>query len=92
MSSIPKLKRKTAEDNADTTQPRDHLEVMGGKVASKFADPCAHAAKASMACLEKNSYDRSKCADAFQNYRDCKKAWVLQRRKDRAEGREGAFD
>ncbi|KAK0570127.1 hypothetical protein OC861_000269 [Tilletia horrida] len=63
MSSIPKLKRKSNEDpNApsDTTQPRDHLEVMGGKVASKFADPCAHAAKASMACLESHSYDRQK--------------------------------
>ncbi|KAE8209943.1 hypothetical protein CF319_g4811 [Tilletia indica] len=94
MSSIPKLKRKSddAASSSDTTQPRDHLEVMGGKVPSKFADPCAHAAKASMACLEKYSFDRTKCAEAFQNYRDCKKAWVLQRRKDRAEGRDGVFD
>ncbi|CAD7060925.1 unnamed protein product, partial [Tilletia caries] len=70
MSSIPKLKHKSAEEAKDTTQPRDHLEVMGGKVPSKFADPCAHAAKASMACLERHSYDRTKCAEAFQNYRD----------------------
>ena len=29
-----------------------------------------------MNCLNKNDYDREKCLDFFQAYRDCKKAWV----------------
>ncbi|KDN43918.1 hypothetical protein K437DRAFT_225307 [Tilletiaria anomala UBC 951] len=75
-----------------TREPRDFVAVMSGKAPSKFTDPCAHAAKASMKCLEDNSYDRSKCTEMFENYKECKKAWVLQRRRDRIAGREGAFD
>ena len=26
--------------------------------------------------MNKNDYDRDKCLDYFQAYRDCKKAWV----------------
>ena len=29
-----------------------------------------------MDCLNRNDYDRDKCLDFFQAYRDCKKAWV----------------
>jgi hypothetical protein len=29
-----------------------------------------------MECLNRNDYDREKCLDFFQAYRDCKKAWV----------------
>ena len=38
--------------------------------------PCKAASKASMDCLDKNDYDRDKCLEYFQAYRDCKKAWV----------------
>ena len=38
--------------------------------------PCAEASKASMDCLNRHDYDRDKCLDFFQAYRDCKKAWV----------------
>lgn len=50
-----------------TREPKDFIAVMGSKAPSKFTDPCAHAAQASMKCLEKNSYDRSKCSEAFEN-------------------------
>lgn len=53
-----------ADDNA---KPRDWIPLMSGKTASKYADPCAHAAKASMKCLEDNQYDRSKCTKAFED-------------------------
>ena len=29
-----------------------------------------------MDCMNHNDYDRDKCLDYFQAYRDCKKAWV----------------
>jgi hypothetical protein len=29
-----------------------------------------------MACMNRNDFDRTACQDAFQAYRDCKKAWV----------------
>ena len=29
-----------------------------------------------MDCLNRHDYDREKCLDFFQAYRDCKKAWV----------------
>ncbi|PWN42999.1 hypothetical protein IE81DRAFT_301304 [Ceraceosorus guamensis] len=73
-------------------QPEDHIKVMAGKTPSKFTDPCRRASALSMKCLEDNSYDKAKCAEAFQVYRDCKKTWVEQRRKDRREGRPGAWD
>jgi hypothetical protein len=38
--------------------------------------PCVEASKASMDCLNRHDYDRDKCLDFFQAYRDCKKTWV----------------
>jgi len=38
--------------------------------------PCAEASKASMDCLNRHDYDRDKCLNFFQAYRDCKKEWV----------------
>jgi hypothetical protein len=29
-----------------------------------------------MDCLNRHDYDRDKCLDFFQAYRDCKKLWV----------------
>lgn len=29
-----------------------------------------------MECLNKNDYDRTKCKDFFEAYKDCKKSWV----------------
>ncbi|KAH9991132.1 hypothetical protein BJV77DRAFT_946650, partial [Russula vinacea] len=48
--------------------------------------PCAEASKASMDCLNRHDYDRDKCLDFFQAYRDCKKAWMNQRKEDRRAG------
>ncbi|GAC74396.1 uncharacterized conserved protein [Moesziomyces antarcticus T-34] len=82
----------TGGAQADPSQPRDFVQVMSHKTPSKYTDPCAHAAKLSMKCLDDNAYDRSKCADAFNQYRECKKAWINQRRTDRLNNRPGAFD
>ncbi|KAL0065828.1 Mitochondrial copper homeostasis protein [Marasmius tenuissimus] len=71
----------------ENARPKSYLEQFQGKEASKFTDPCADASKASMACLNKYDYDRDKCLDYFQAYRDCKKAWLEQRKADRRAGR-----
>lgn len=51
----------------DNATPRDWIKVMPKKPASKYSDPCAHAAAASMKCLEDNGYDRSRCMKAFED-------------------------
>ena len=76
----------------DPSKPEDFVAVMSNKTPSKFTDPCAHAAKLSMKCLDDHAYDRSKCSEVFTQYRECKKAWINQRRQDRLNNRPGAFD
>ncbi|KAI8996558.1 hypothetical protein BD414DRAFT_381583, partial [Trametes punicea] len=49
--------------------------------------PCAAASKASMDCMNHHDYDRDKCLDYFQAYRDCKKAWQAQLKADRRAGK-----
>ncbi|SNX83969.1 related to COX23 - protein with function in mitochondrial copper homeostasis [Melanopsichium pennsylvanicum] len=94
-SSSPRInpsKPSTRAVNADPSQPEDFINVMTNKTPSKFTDPCAHAAKLSMKCLDEHAYDRSKCSEVFSQYRECKKAWTNQRRQDRLNNRPGAFD
>ncbi|KAH6916165.1 hypothetical protein BKA70DRAFT_1179581 [Coprinopsis sp. MPI-PUGE-AT-0042] len=68
--------------------PGDYKKRFAGRqVTSQFVDPCAAASKASMDCLDKNNYDRDKCLDYFQAYRDCKNAWIQKRKEDRRTGK-----
>jgi cytochrome c oxidase assembly protein subunit 23 len=48
------------------------------KGASKYYDPCGPASQASMKCLDRNNYDKSKCQEAFDAYKECKRLWVCQ--------------
>ncbi|KAH7335127.1 hypothetical protein B0J17DRAFT_719687 [Rhizoctonia solani] len=59
----------------------------GRETVSKFIDPCEGASKASYACLNKHNFDRDKCLEYFEAYRECKAAWLQQRREDRQAGR-----
>ncbi|KAI0923826.1 hypothetical protein AcV5_009267 [Taiwanofungus camphoratus] len=66
-------------DPQDNVKPNNYYDKFKGRqVTSKFVDPCEDAAKASMNCLNRHDYDRDKCLDFFQAYRDCKKAWVCR--------------
>ncbi|KAH7914843.1 hypothetical protein BJ138DRAFT_999192 [Hygrophoropsis aurantiaca] len=72
----------------DNIKPQDyHKQFSARETYSKHTDPCEDAAKASMKCMDRNSYDREKCMDFFQAYRDCKKEWLNQRKEDRRAGR-----
>ena len=57
------------------------------KQASKFYDPCAESSKMSIRCLEVNGREnKAICNEYFQAYRDCKKEWLEQRKRDRLKG------
>ncbi|KAK0497191.1 hypothetical protein EDD18DRAFT_1161053 [Armillaria luteobubalina] len=72
----------------DNAKPLNYREQFQGRHApSKFIDPCEAASKASLSCLSRNNYDRDACQAYFQAYRDCKAAWLQQRRDDRKAGR-----
>lgn len=47
--------------------PLDYKEVFRGKAASTGTDPCELASRASLACLETNSYNRSACKIFFED-------------------------
>jgi len=73
----------------DNVQPEDyHKKFSKRETYTKHTDPCEGAAKASMKCMDKNNYDRDKCLDFFQAYRDCKKTWLEKKRTDRRSGRD----
>ncbi|KAH9935939.1 uncharacterized protein BXZ73DRAFT_100411 [Epithele typhae] len=72
---------------ASNAAPEPYQKHFKGKGASKFVDPCAEASKASMNCMNLHDYDREQCLDYFQAYRDCKKAWMEQRKADRRAGK-----
>ncbi|KAF9499569.1 hypothetical protein BDN71DRAFT_1502910 [Pleurotus eryngii] len=72
----------------DNVKPLNYREQFQGRHApSQFIDPCEAAAKASLQCMNRNDFARDKCTDYFQAYRDCKKAWIEQRKEDRRAGR-----
>ncbi|KZT59865.1 hypothetical protein CALCODRAFT_481167 [Calocera cornea HHB12733] len=84
----PEPKHDTPEPVPTGQRPKDYRKIIEQKeVVSKFVDPCAQAAKESMDCLNRHSYDRDQCLDFFQVYRDCKSEWIKQRRQDRANRR-----
>ncbi|ORX95952.1 hypothetical protein K493DRAFT_260077 [Basidiobolus meristosporus CBS 931.73] len=53
------------------------------KEASKFLDPCAEHTKRSYKCLDKNNYDKSKCTQFFDEYKECKRKWLEDRKAER---------
>ncbi|KAL1958768.1 hypothetical protein VTO42DRAFT_3887 [Malbranchea cinnamomea] len=50
------------------------------KPASEYHDPCQDFANRSIRCLRRNGGDKDLCSDYFQAYRDCKKAWMTERK------------
>ncbi|KAI0073273.1 hypothetical protein K474DRAFT_1666829 [Panus rudis PR-1116 ss-1] len=80
-------KQEPLPNPEDLVTPKDWSQVFKDRPMTKFVDPCEHASKASMDCLNRYDYDRDKCLDYFQAYRDCKKAWMEQRKADRRAGK-----
>jgi cytochrome c oxidase assembly protein subunit 23 len=70
----------------DNPTSDDNKEVFRTKMPSQYYDPCHESAQMSLNCLERNNYEKDQCIKYFQAYRDCKKEWVRQRKKDRKNG------
>ncbi|GAA5849471.1 hypothetical protein JCM8547_000464 [Rhodosporidiobolus lusitaniae] len=81
----------TADAAPTGAKPGDYDQILRSRERhTKFADPCAVAREESMRCLDKNAYDKAKCTEFFQAYRDCKSTWLEQRREDRRQGKDVA--
>ncbi|KAF9245232.1 hypothetical protein BU15DRAFT_41205 [Melanogaster broomeanus] len=73
----------------DNVKPKDYYaKFTARKSYTEYTDPCEDASKASLSCMDRNGYNRDKCMQYFQAYKDCKRAWIDQRRADRRSGRE----
>ncbi|KAG8812721.1 Mitochondrial copper homeostasis protein [Serendipita sp. 400] len=70
-----------------TKTPEDWKVTLKNKGPSEFRDPCLAASQASMECLNRHDYNRDDCLEYFRAYRECKAAWLKQRREDRRSGR-----
>lgn len=86
MSQVSPEPTPKPEDNI--TPLNYHEQFSGRQAVSQFIDPCAAASKASMDCLNRNDYDKTACFGYFQAYRECKKAWLEQRKADRRAGKD----
>ncbi|KAF8552411.1 hypothetical protein OG21DRAFT_125841 [Imleria badia] len=70
-------------------KPKDYYAKFSArKTYTEYTDPCEEASKASLACMDQNGHNRDKCMAYFQAYRDCKRAWIDERRADRQRGRQ----
>ncbi|KAJ3553613.1 hypothetical protein NM688_g3513 [Phlebia brevispora] len=87
MAADPQSDLPPLPDPSANITPKPYLEKFRNRPLTKFVDPCEDAAKASMECLNRHDYNRDKCTDFFQAYRDCKKTWMDQRKADRRAGR-----
>ncbi|KAK9471777.1 uncharacterized protein V1510DRAFT_418976 [Dipodascopsis tothii] len=72
----------------DDPTDKKHMAAMNAKEPGKFYDPCAMTSKLSLRCLERHNYDRAAakepCAEYYQAYKECKKEWMDQMRRERA--------
>ncbi|KAI5895019.1 uncharacterized protein SCHCODRAFT_02618375 [Schizophyllum commune H4-8] len=85
--SVPKDRPfEPVTDPRMNATPLDYKEQFQGAMTSQYVDPCKAAQKASLKCLDRNNYERMPCQGYFEAYRECKKAWVEQRKADRRAG------
>ncbi|AWU74997.1 hypothetical protein CAS74_003356 [Pichia kudriavzevii] len=57
------------------------------KEPSKYFDPCQESSKMAIRCMENHDEDyKEVCGEYFRAYRECKKEWMEQRRKDNRSG------
>ena len=49
-------------------------------------NPCTVEAKASMKCLDEYNYNRRRCEEYFEAYRNCKRAWNERKAERRRQG------
>lgn len=71
----------------DRPTKRLHKDRFIIKEPSRYYDPCAESSRMAIRCMENNEEDyRDICAEYFQAYRECKKEWMEQRKRDNRNG------
>jgi cytochrome c oxidase assembly protein subunit 23 len=71
----------------DRPTQRRHKDRFIIKEPSKYYDPCAESSKMAIRCMENHDEDYKEiCNEYFQAYRECKKEWMQQRRRDNRNG------
>ncbi|KAG7811604.1 hypothetical protein KL921_001870 [Ogataea angusta] len=67
----------------DSPTQRVHKDAFLTKTASKFYDPCAKSSQMAIRCMENHDEDyKEVCGEYFRAFRECKKEWMKERRKD----------
>merc|ERR1712086_650208 len=64
-------------------QQKNHRSHGSTRKGSHESNPCAGAYKVSLKCLDRNDYDRSKCQDYFEVYKECMAEWQKAKRARR---------
>ncbi|OMJ24649.1 Cytochrome c oxidase-assembly factor COX23, mitochondrial [Smittium culicis] len=57
------------------------LKQFENKIPGKYMNPCEKESKQSLKCLSDNDYKHEMCKQFFDQYRDCKKLWLEERKK-----------
>lgn len=71
----------------DRPTQRLHKDRFIVKEPSRYYDPCAESSKMAIRCMENHDEDyKEVCAEYFRAYRECKKEWMEQRKKDTRNG------
>lgn len=71
----------------DKPTQRVHKDRFIIKEPSRFYDPCAESSKMAIRCMENHDDDyKDVCAEYFRAYRECKKEWMEQRKRDNMRG------
>lgn len=71
----------------DRPTQRLHKDRFIIKEPSRYYDPCAESSKMAVRCMENHDEDyKDVCAEYFQAYRECKKEWMEQRKRDNRNG------
>lgn len=71
----------------DRPTQRLHKDRFIIKEPSRFYDPCAESSKMAIRCMEQHNEDyKEVCGEYFKAYRECKKEWMEQRKRDTRNG------
>ncbi|KAG0681854.1 Mitochondrial copper homeostasis protein [Pichia californica] len=71
----------------DRPTQRLHKDRFIIKEPSRYYDPCAESSKMAIRCMETHDETyKDVCTEYFQAYRECKKEWMEQRKRDNRSG------
>ncbi|OLY78017.1 Cytochrome c oxidase-assembly factor COX23, mitochondrial [Smittium mucronatum] len=58
------------------------LKQFEAKKPGQYMNPCEFESKNSMKCLHENDFKQELCKQFFDEYRECKKMWIEERKRN----------